>query len=313
LTAINAKGLSKYYDTVKAVDSLNLEVPENTVFGFLGPNGAGKTTTVKLFTGFAHPTAGEAWVAGEKVGDGNLALKAKIGLLPDVPAFYDWMTGREFMQFVGELHHLTPDDIKKRTEELLELVELKKAGNRRVGGYSRGMRQRLGIAQALINRPKVLFLDEPTSALDPIGRREVLKLILRLKENTTIFMSSHILSDVERVCSMVGIINKGKLITVSSVEALQKKYARSVFEMEFMEDAGQFVESLKKIPWLAEPAIVVDNGTPQVKVRALDIDRARKELPRVIGESGLTLTRYELSLPSIEDIFVEILTNGEKK
>jgi ABC-2 type transport system ATP-binding protein len=223
------------------------------------------------------------------------------------------MTGREFMQFVGELHHLTPDDIKKRTEELLELVELKKAGNRRVGGYSRGMRQRLGIAQALINRPKVLFLDEPTSALDPIGRREVLKLILRLKENTTIFMSSHILSDVERVCSMVGIINKGKLITVSSVEALQKKYARSVFEMEFMEDAGQFVESLKKIPWLAEPAIVVDNGTPQVKVRALDIDRARKELPRVIGESGLTLTRYELSLPSIEDIFVEILTNGEKK
>ena len=239
--------------------------------------------------------------------------QVKIGLLPDVPAFYDWMTGREFMQFVGELHHLTPDDIKKRTEELLELVELKKAGNRRVGGYSRGMRQRLGIAQALINRPKVLFLDEPTSALDPIGRREVLKLILRLKENTTIFMSSHILSDVERVCSMVGIINKGKLITVSSVEALQKKYARSVFEMEFMEDAGQFVESLKKIPWLAEPAIVVDNGTPQVKVRALDIDRARKELPRVIGESGLTLTRYELSLPSIEDIFVEILTNGEKK
>ncbi len=313
MTAIDVRGLSKYYGPVKALDNLNLEVPENAVFGFLGPNGAGKTTTIKLLTGFARPTAGEARVAGEKVGDGNLGLQVKIGLLPDVPAFYDWMTGREFMQFVGELHHLTPDDIKKRTEELLELVELKKAGNRRVGGYSRGMRQRLGIAQALINRPKVLFLDEPTSALDPIGRREVLKLILRLKENTTIFMSSHILSDVERVCSMVGIINKGKLITVSSVEALQKKYARSVFEMEFMEDAGQFVESLKKIPWLAEPAIVVDNGTPQVKVRALDIDRARKELPRVIGESGLTLTRYELSLPSIEDIFVEILTNGEKK
>jgi ABC-2 type transport system ATP-binding protein len=313
LTAISAKGLSKYYDTVKAVDSLNLEVPENTVFGFLGPNGAGKTTTVKLFTGFAHPTAGEAWVAGEKVGDGNLALKAKIGLLPDVPAFYDWMSGRDFLHFVGELHGLTQTENNKRTEELLELVELTKHDNRRVGGYSRGMRQRLGIAQALVNHPQVLFLDEPTSALDPLGHRDVLNLILRLRENTTIFMSSHNLSDIERVCDMVGIVNKGKLITVSTVEGLQKKYARSIFEMEFIEDAGQFVESLKKISWLAEPAIVTGNGTPIIRVRAVDIDRARKELPRLIGESGLTLTRYEMMLPSIEDIFVEILANGDKQ
>jgi ABC-2 type transport system ATP-binding protein len=313
LTAIDVRRLSKYYGPVKALDNLNLEVPENAVFGFLGPNGAGKTTTIKLLTGFANPTAGQAWVAGEKVGDSSLGLQAKIGLLPDVPGFYDWMTGRELLHFIGELHSLTPKDIKQRTDELLELVELKKASNRRVGGYSRGMRQRLGIAQALINRPKVLFLDEPTSALDPIGRRDVLELILRLRENTTIFMSSHILSDVERVCTMVGIIDKGKLITVSTVEALQKKYARSIFAMEFMENTAQFVESLKKIPWLAEPAIAVDNGTPVLKVRALDIDRARKELPRLIGESGLTLTRYELSLPSIEEIFVEVLANGDKK
>ena len=192
-------------------------------------------------------------------------------------------------------------------------MELTKNGNRRVGGYSRGMRQRLGIAQALVNHPQVLFLDEPTSALDPIGHRDVLNLILRLRENTTIFMSSHNLSDIERVCDMVGIVNKGKLITVSTVDALQKKYARSIFEMEFMEDASLFVESLKKIPWLAEPALVADNGTPKVTVRAVDIERARKELPRLIGESGLTLTRYEMMLPSIEDIFAEIMTNGEKK
>ena len=313
MTAISTQGLSKYYGTVKALDNLNLEVPENAVFGFLGPNGAGKTTTVKLLTGFAHPTAGQAWVAGEKVGDGNLALKSKIGLLPDVPAFYDWMSGREFLHFVGELHGLTPNEIKQLTEELLELVELKKAGNRRTGGYSRGMRQRLGIAQALVNRPKVLFLDEPTSALDPLGRREVLNLILRLRENTTIFMSSHNLSDIERVCDMVGIVDKGQLITVSTVEALQKKYAHSIFELEFMEDAAPFVESLKKIPWLAEPALIMDNGTPKVTVRAVDIDRARRELPRVISESGLTLTRYELMLPSIEDIFMEIMTNGDKR
>ena len=313
MTAISARGLSKHYGTVKALDNLNLEVPENVVFGFLGPNGAGKTTTVKLLTGFAHPTAGEAWVAGEKVGDGNLALQSKIGLLPDVPAFYDWMSGREFLYYIGELYDLNQSKIKQRTEELLELVELKKAGNRRTGTYSRGMRQRLGIAQALVNHPEVLFLDEPTSALDPLGRRDILNLILRLRENTTIFMSSHNLSDVERVCDMVGIVDKGKLITVSTVEALQKKYARSIFEMEFMEDAGSFVESLKKIPWLVEPAIVTTNGAPIVRVRAVDIDRARKELPRVISESGLTLTRYEMTLPSIEDIFVEIVTNGDKQ
>jgi ABC-2 type transport system ATP-binding protein len=311
LTAIRTEGLSKHYGTIKALDNLNLEVPENVVFGFLGPNGAGKTTTVKLLTGFSRPTSGRAWVAGEKVGNSNLTLQAKTGLLPDVPAFYDWMSGREFLHLVGELHHLPQTEIRQRTEELLGLVELGKAANRRISGYSRGMRQRLGIAQALVNRPKVLFMDEPTSALDPIGRREVLGLILRLRETATIFMSTHILSDVERVCDMVGIVDKGRLVTVSSVEALRKKYARSVFEMEFMEDAKPFVESLKQVPWLAEPELIVSNGTPMVRVRAVDIDHARKELPRFISESGLTLTRYELSLPSLEDIFVEVLNSGD--
>jgi ABC-2 type transport system ATP-binding protein len=313
LTAISTQDLSKHYGTIKALDRLSLEVPENVVFGFLGPNGAGKTTTVRLLTGSARPTSGTAQVAGEKVGDGSLALQAKTGLLPDVPAFYDWMSGREFLHLVGELHQLPQGEIRKRTEELLELVELGKAGNRRIGGYSRGMRQRLGIAQALVNRPSVLFMDEPTSALDPIGRREVLGLILRLRETATIFMSTHILSDVERVCDMVGIVDKGRLVTVSSVEALRKKYARSVFEMEFMEDAKPFVQSLKQVSWLAEPELVVQNGAPLVRVRAVDIDRARKELPRLISESGLTLTHYELSLPSLEDIFVEILNSGDAR
>ncbi len=311
LTAISARNLSKHYGVIKALDNLNLEVPENVVFGFLGPNGAGKTTTVKLLTGFSHPTAGEAWVAGEKVSEGNLTLKAKTGYLPDVPAFYDWMTGQEVLQFVGELHQLSPKEIKSRAAEVLTQVELEKAAKRRVGGYSRGMRQRLGIAQALINRPSVLFMDEPTSALDPIGRKEVLDLILRLRQNTTVFMSTHILSDVERVCDVVGIVDKGKLVTVSTVSALQKKYARSVFEMEFSENAAGFVETLKKFSWLADAVLVLNNGKPLVRVRAIEIERARKELPRLISESGLTLERYELSLPSLEDIFMEIVKNGQ--
>lgn len=309
MTAIKTEGLSRYFGQVKALHNLNLEIPDNVVFGFLGPNGAGKTTTVKLLTGFSHPTSGTAYVAGERVGNNNLALQSKIGLLPDVPAFYNWMTGREYMHLVGELHHLPRKEILSRTEELLQLVELKNAAGRRIGGYSRGMKQRLGIAQALINRPRVLFLDEPTSALDPIGRREVLGLISNLKQTATIFMSTHILSDVERVCDTVGIINKGQLITVSSVSALQKKYAPSVFEMEFLEDPEDFIQALKSIPWLVDPVLVNENGKTIVRVRTTDLDYARKELPRVIAESTLTLTRYELVLPDLEEIFVRII-NG---
>ncbi|MBN1368971.1 MAG: ABC transporter ATP-binding protein [Dehalococcoidaceae bacterium] len=308
MTAISTQNLSKYYKDVKALDGLNLEVPENVIFGFLGPNGAGKTTAVKLLTGFAHPTAGDAWVAGEKVSEGNLALQSLIGLLPDVPAFYDWMSAREFMHFVGEIHRLEPPEITSRTTELLKLVGLERDGSRRVGGYSRGMRQRLGIAQALINRPKVIFMDEPTSALDPVGKREVLELIKELKQTATVFMSTHNLAEVERVCDMVGIINRGRLVTVSSVESLQKKYARSLFEMEFLEDAAGFMQTLKQTPWLAEPEIIMQNGSPVIRVKAGDVEFARKELPRLIGESGLTLARYELVLPSLEDVFVEILS-----
>jgi ABC-2 type transport system ATP-binding protein len=249
-------------------------------------------------------------VAGEKVGDGNLALRAKTGLLPDVPAFYGWMSGREFLHFVGELHGIAGDENRRRADELLELVDLKKAAGRRIGGYSRGMRQRLGIAQALINRPRVLFMDEPTSALDPIGRREVLELIQRLRETATIFMSTHILSDVERVCDLVGIVDKGMLLTVSTVDALQKKYARSIFEMEFMEHPDSLVEVLRKVPWLADPQLVTENGTTVLKVRAVELETARRELPRLIGTSGLTLCRYELSLPNLEEVFVEILNGG---
>ncbi len=310
MTAIKTENLSKIYGAVRAVDNLNLEIPDNVVFGFLGPNGAGKTTTVRLLTGFSRPTTGKAIVAGEQVKGDNLQLQAKIGLLPDVPAFYNWMTGREFLYFVGEMHQLPLPEIRKRTDELLALVELKQSARRNIGGYSRGMRQRLGIAQALMNRPQVLFMDEPTSALDPIGRKEMLALVQNLRETATVFMSTHILSDVERVCDMVGIIDKGKLITVDKVDALQKKYARSIFEMEFNEDPTAFVDTLRQVPWLAEPAIVPENGNMVVRVRAIDVNHASKELLRMVSTSGLTLRRYELTLPDLEEIFEKILNGG---
>jgi ABC-2 type transport system ATP-binding protein len=309
MTAVSTGSLSKSFGNLKALDNLNLEVPDNIVFGFLGPNGAGKTTTVKVLTGFSRPTSGTACVAGETVSADNTRLRSKIGFMPDVPSFYDWMSGREFMHMVGELHHLSFKDSRSQTEELLKLVALEKAAGRHIGTYSRGMKQRLGIAQALVNRPRVIFMDEPTSALDPIGRREILQLVSQLKHTATVFMSTHILSDVERVCDMVGIINKGRLVTVSKVADLQKKYTRSVFEIEFMEDATIFAGSLKTHSWLADPRITTETGRQVIKVRAVDMEHARRELPGLIGESGLTMTRYELVVPDLEDIFMNII-NG---
>ena len=313
MVAIKCEGLTKRYRDVVALDSLDLSVEERSIFGFLGPNGAGKTTTVKLLVGLGNPSVGRAWVAGKEVTPEAIGLRKKIGYLPEVPAFYNWMTGLEFLSFVGELHHLSKAEIENRCDELLELVELKEAAKRRIGGYSRGMRQRLGIAQAIINKPEVLFLDEPCSALDPIGRRKVLELIKRLSAGATVFMSTHILSDVERVCDSVGIIDRGKLITTSSMEELQRKYTRSVFELEFEEDTSPLVAKLQAVPWLVKAEQVEVNSSPALRIQVTDINTAKRELPGIVAASGLTLLRYELALPSLEDIFVELVAGGGNK
>ncbi len=226
-----------------------------------------------------------------------------------MPAFYNWIPGREFLGFAGELHHLPQAEIKSRCEELLAMVDLEEAARRRISGYSRGMRQRLGIAQALINRPQVLFLDEPCSALDPIGRRQVLGLIKQLSAGTTVFMSTHILSDVERVCDVVGIINKGKLVTTSSVEELQRRYARLVFELEFEEDSSALQAKLQACPgWINR------NGGDKRRAGAArpvkDIERARK---RAAGGGRPPAGRrcaLRGDMPSLEDIFVELIGGG---
>lgn len=310
MAAIKCEGLTKRYGNVVALDSLDLSIKERSIFGFLGPNGAGKTTTIKLLVGLSNPTAGRARVAGQEVTPEAIGLREKIGYLPEVPAFYNWMNGLEFLSFVGELHHLSKAEIKNRSDELLELVELKEAIKRRIGGYSRGMRQRLGIAQALMNKPEALFLDEPCSALDPIGRREVLELIKRLSAGATVFMSTHILSDVERVCDSVGIINQGKLVMTSSMVELQHKYTRSVFELEFEEDASLLVAELQAVPWMDKVEQIEVSGAPALRIQVTDINTAKRELPAIVTASGLTLLRYELTLPNLEDIFIELVAGG---
>jgi len=310
VTAIRCQGLTKRYGSIVALDNLDLTIEDKVIFGFLGPNGAGKTTALKIFTGLSRPTSGRAWVAGEEVVSHSRSLQSKIGYLPEEPAFYNWMTGREYLTFVGRIFGLSSRDIVKRCNELLELVDLSRDASRRVSGYSRGMRQRLGIAQALMNKPSVLFLDEPCSALDPLGRAEVLETLIRLKEQaTTIFMSSHILADVERVCGTVGIIDRGRLVVESGVEELRQRFAHPVFEIEFEEPAASFVRLLESMPWVERVAVEEAGNVSRLMVRARDETMAKLELPRMIAESGLTLRQYQMVLPTLEEVFIELVGN----
>ena len=211
MAAIRIAGLHKSFGQVRALDGLSLTVEPGSVFGFLGPNGAGKTTAMRILTGLAHADAGQAWIDGLEVTAGRRRVGSRIGYLPQDPSFYPWMTAREFIDHVGRVFGLPAGERVARTEELLRLVGLADAAGRRVGGYSGGMGQRLGIAQALVNRPPVLLLDEPVSGLDPAGRKDLLELIEHLRGQCTVFMSTHILADVERVCDTVGIINRGRM------------------------------------------------------------------------------------------------------
>lgn len=222
---LRINGLTKEYRvgfgrrTVMALDHLDLEVEEGEVFGFLGHNGAGKTTTIKLLMGLVYPTSGEAWILGRSICD--VEVKQYIGFLPESPFFYEYLTAEEFLVFYGQLFGIEGLKLAKRIDELLELVSMTDARHRPLGKFSKGMLQRIGIAQALINDPILVVLDEPMSGLDPIGRRDVRDIILRLKhEGKTIFFSSHILPDVEMVCDRIGILVKGRLKAVGTVPEL---------------------------------------------------------------------------------------------
>ncbi len=310
-SAIRCEGLVKRYGRVLALAGLDLSVPQGSVFGFLGPNGAGKTTTIRLLTGLAEATAGRAWVAGVDVARGGVALRQRIGYLEQQPRFYGWMRGRELLTFVGQLFGLDGRELRARVEEVLEQVGLADAAERRVGGYSGGMRQRLGLAQALINRPEVLFLDEPVSALDPAGRRDILEIIAGLRGRATVFMSTHILADVERVCDRVAIIDAGRLVAEASVAELQARYARPVFLLE--PEPGQagavtaLVAELRAQPWAAG----VTEADGVVRVAAREPERAGQEILALVVGRGMALARFERARPSLEDIFLHLV--GEER
>jgi len=304
MAAINISNLSKKFGDFSAVSDLSFSVTENHIVGFLGPNGAGKTTTIRMLIGLSKPTSGQIEIAGKEITFGDSSSNHLFGYLPEQPSFYGWMTGREYLNFAGESFGLQLAERKNRINELLDLVDLKEAGKKRIVTYSNGMKQRLGIAQALINKPKVLIMDEPVSALDPIGRREVLSIIGKLKKEMTIFLSTHILSDVDRICDDIVMINKGKLVTTSSLPDLKSKYAAEVLEVEFESDPETIINVLEKESWAKK--IKKDGTTLRIWLDDENAIRANQPL-KFFANCNIGIIRYGLTLPDIEDIFVALL------
>jgi ABC-2 type transport system ATP-binding protein len=308
--AIVTRGLTKDYGRVAALESLDLEVPSGSIFGFLGPNGAGKTTTLRLLTGLATATGGSASVAGVRIGGTGGELPRHIGYLDQDPRFYGWMRGRELLELVGQLHGLRGRELRQRVADVLEIVGLSEAAHRRIAGYSGGMRQRLGIGQAILNRPQVLFLDEPVSSLDPEGRRDVLEIVSRLRGTATVFMSTHILNDVERVCDRVAILNLGHLVVEGPIDELLDRYAQPIYELEPEPQQPGALERLSDAmrgqPWAREVICTPDT----VRVFVKDPSVAGPAILPLVVSSGVSLVRYERARPSLEDVFLHLVAEN---
>ena len=219
MNVLDVKAVKKHFGSKTVLDGVSFSVPENCIFGFIGRNGAGKTTTMRAVLGLLKTDGGEIRVCGETVRYGRTPKSGSIGFLPDVPEFYGYMNAREYLMLCGEITGIDRRTLKTRCGELLEMVGLDRETHR-IKGYSRGMKQRLGIAQALINRPKLLICDEPTSALDPVGRKEILDIISAAKEQTAVVFSTHILTDVERICSRVAFLEGGKTVYSGSIDEI---------------------------------------------------------------------------------------------
>ncbi len=300
--AIEIEDLTKHYKKgvkkkIVALEGLNLEIHQGEIFGFVGPNGAGKSTTIKLMMGLLFPTRGRAAIMGTEA---HLPrARREVGYLPENPSFYDHLTGEEFLLFAGSLVGMKGKELKERTQELLDLVGLAHARKMGIRKYSKGMMQRLGIAQALIGNPRLIVMDEPMSGLDPLGRAEMVRLILGLKEQgKTVFFSSHILHDVETICDRVGILVKGRLTYLGSPSQL----AESPWWVLRLE--GNHQEILRKAGF---PRVVLMGHLTQVEVPPQDLWEALERIRTL----GLTLYSLERKRLSLEDIFVkEVKSEG---
>ena len=299
---IKISGLTKVYSEKRAVDNLYLTVGKGEVFGLLGPNGAGKTTTVLMLLGLTEPTEGFAWIDGHDCIREPIAVKRIVGYLPDNVGFYNDLTGRENLGFTGRLNGLSGDFLEQRIEELLERVGMTEAADKKAGTYSRGMKQRLGIADVLMKDPQVIIMDEPTLGIDPQGMRELLELIRQLAEEDkrTIMISSHQLQQIQQVCDRVGIFVKGKLIACGPIETLGQQ----------LEKEGHFVTEIQaepmdeRLPQLLESIETVKAVNREGQSLIIDsTEDIRKEMGRRLVEQGYALLGLKQKGGELDEIY----------
>ncbi len=296
MDVLTIQSLKKRFGSKQVLCGLDLSVPEHSIFGFIGKNGAGKTTTMKAVLGLLKPEAGEIRVMGETVRFGQTGTNRYIGYLPDVPEFYSYMTPSEYLNFCGAVSGMPRADAVSRGKELLELVGLGQE-RRRIKGFSRGMKQRLGIAQALLNRPKLLICDEPTSALDPAGRKEILDILLAAREQTTVLFSTHILSDVERICTEVAFLNEGKISMQGTIAELQSKRASDGFlvETEQKKAADTLMKAFGELKRTEQNTLVFHGGEDRFFA-----------IMQYIAENRIPIQKMERIEPTLESLFLEV-------
>ncbi len=297
---LEIEGLKKSFGPKQVLNGLNLTVPSGSVFGFIGKNGAGKTTTMKTVVGLMEQDEGTVKVCGEKVHFGQTPTNRYIGYLPDVPEFYNFMTPYEYLVFCGDITNMEKSAAQKRATELLDLVGLKKDSDRRIKGFSRGMKQRLGIAQALLNSPKLLICDEPTSALDPVGRKEILDILIGVKDQTTVLFSTHILSDVERICTDIAFLNDGAVCLEGKLSDIKASYRNDEYVIETEDKATAAL--LRKV----FPELVAGDLGNILNFRGDD-----ETFYRIIGfisENKIGVSKIEKQEPSLEALFMEVVS-----
>jgi ABC-2 type transport system ATP-binding protein len=311
---ISTRGLAKSYRGVQSLKGIDLAVPEHSIFGFLGPNGAGKTTAIKLLLGLARPTSGTAAVFGLDIAGHSRAIRRRVGYLAQDPRFYDHMTARQTLRFSARFFYTGPKGaIERRVSEALELVGLSGDADRPTKGFSGGERQRLGIAQAQINHPDLLILDEPAASLDPMGRRDVLAVMERLRQHTTIFYSTHLLDDVQRVSDTVAILSKGTLVAQAPIEELlSTRGGAAAYSVALRGDSNTVRRRLEEQPWVSALSVTHANASPHLRVGVCDEAAAEKHLLRlVMADPAVTVLEFSRIRHNLEDVFVGLVEGAE--
>ena len=290
------KNLHKRFGDKSVLNGLDLSVPEHSIFGFVGKNGAGKTTTMKTVLGLLKADTGEILVDGKPVTYGQTETNRLIGYLPDVPEFYAFMTAPEYLRFCGEMTGMQRAECEARSKELLELVGLG-AEKHRIKGFSRGMKQRLGIAQALLSRPKLLICDEPTSALDPVGRKEILDILLSVRDRTTVLFSTHILSDVERICTDVAFLDNGKICVQGKLSDIKKQFQQEEYLLETQRE--------EDLPAILQ-AFPVVRQTGKTRLVFSERDVTAFDVMRFLADQSIPMLKLERAEPTLESLFMEV-------